>query len=84
MELKLLGSHRAGLLVTADAFYLAMPKLDDEDPFKTSIETDPETQVSLRMYYGAKFGQNSKALVNDCIWGATLVPRTCARILLAP
>ena len=75
-------SHRAGLRVCGDAFYVAIPRLDDERPYDTSIATDDDTKVSLRMYYGAVLGQNQKWLVNDVIWGALLVPRYSQRICL--
>ena len=75
-------SHRAGLRVCGRAFYCAIPRLDDERPFDTSVDTDNETKVSLRMYYGSVLGQNQKILVNDVIWGALLVSRYCQRICL--
>jgi hypothetical protein len=82
MTVKFIPSHRAGLRVCGRAFYVAIPRLDDERPFDTSVDTDDETKVSLRMYYGAVFGQNQKWLVNDVIWGALLVSRYCQRICL--
>lgn len=75
-------SHKCGLRVCGKAFYVAIPRLDDENPYHTSVETDDETKVSLRMYYGALFGQNQKLLVNDVIWGALLLPRYCQRVCL--
>ena len=82
MQAKFLGSHKAGLLVTGKAFYAAMPRLPKTSPYTSSVDTDPDTNVSLRMYGGDIFGQNTKLLVNDCIWGALLVPRYCLRICL--
>lgn len=82
MTASVVGSHRAGLRVCGRAFYVAMPRLDDERPYDTSVDTDDETKVSLRMYYGAVLGQNQKWLVNDVIWGALLVSRYSQRICL--
>jgi hypothetical protein len=82
MTAKFLPSHRCGLRVCGKAFYVAIPRLDDERPFDTSVDTDDETKVSLRMYYGAVFGQNQKWLVNDVIWGALLLSRYSQRICL--
>ena len=84
MQLQFVPSHRAGLRVCGRAFYVAIPRLDDERPYDTSVDTDDETKVSLRMYYGAVFGQNQKWLVNDVIWGALLLPRYSQRICLPP
>ena len=82
MHVKFIGSHRCGLRVCGKAFYVAIPRLDDERPYDTSVDTDDETKVSLRMYYGAVFGQNQKWLVNDVIWGALLISRYSQRICL--
>lgn len=82
MHVKFVKSHRCGLRVCGNAFYVAIPRLDDERPYDTSVDTDDETKVSLRMYYGAVFGQNKKWLVNDVIWGALLISRYSQRICL--
>ena len=82
MKVKFVPSHRCGLRVCGKAFYVAIPRLDDERPYDTSVDTDDETKVSLRMYYGAVFGQNQKWLVNDIIWGGLLVSRYSQRICL--
>jgi hypothetical protein len=74
MQVLVLPSHRAGVLYTGDALYLAMPKLPEEVPFPTSNDHDPDTGVSIRQYFGSLFGQNQRGMVHDCIWGSTLVP----------
>lgn len=73
MQVLALPSHRAGMIYSGDAFYLAMPKLPEEVPFPTSSDHDPDTGVSIRQYYGSLFGQNQRGMVHDCIWGSTLV-----------
>lgn len=80
MKLQVLPSHRCGLLVSTNAFYLAMPMLPDEDPFPTANKNDPTTGLSLRMYYGSLFGQNQRGMVTDSIWGSVLVPRYSMRM----
>lgn len=74
MQVKVLPSHRAGMLISGDAFFLGMPRLPEEVPFPTASTTDPETGVSMRMYYGSLFGQNVRGMIHDCIWGSTVVP----------
>jgi len=81
MKIKVMPSHRAGLIVSGDALFLAMPRLPEEIPFPTANQTDPESGVSLRMYYGSMFGQNQRGFVHDCIWGSTLVDEYAMRIL---
>ena len=52
MQVKALPSHRAGMIQSGNQFYLAMPVLPDQDPFTTSVVTDPDSGASLRMYTG--------------------------------
>ncbi len=82
MQLKALPNHKACLIVQGKALYLAMPRLQDEDPFKTSNFVDPDTGVSMRMYYGSKFGENQKGIVHDAIWGKTLVDEYAMSFIL--
>lgn len=82
MQIKFLKTHRAGLLVGGEAAYLAMPMLPDETPYPTSSKNDPETGLSLRMYYGSIFGQNQRGLINDAIWSSLVVPEYSMRIVL--
>ena len=73
MQVKVLPSHRVGMVQSGNQFYVAIPPLPDCDPFMTAVEQDPETAVSLRMYTGAQFGQNLYGTVHDAIWGKTQV-----------
>lgn len=81
MKIKMMPSHRAGLLVSGDALFLAMPSLPEEIPFPTANKSDAESGISMRMYYGSLFGQNQRGFVHDIIWGKTLVPEYAMRIL---
>lgn len=82
MQLKALPTHRAGLVVGGDAFFLAMPQLPNQSPFETANEMDGETGVSMRMTYGSSFGQNQLGMVYDTIWGASLNPDYCMRVVI--
>lgn len=73
MQVKVLPSHRVGMIQSGDQMYVAIPPLPDCDPFTTSVEQDPDTAVSLRLYTGAQFGQNLYGTVHDIIWGKTAV-----------
>lgn len=81
MQAIALGDHRAGMLMSGDPLYIAMPTLPDESPFVTGTETDPETGISLRMYYGSVFGQNQRGTVIDQIWGSTLADENAMRLI---
>lgn len=74
MQVKVLPSHRAGMIIGGDPFFLAMPQLPDEVPYPTANQYDPETGVSIRQYYGSRFGQNQRGMIHDAIWGSTVVP----------
>lgn len=72
MQVTVLPDHKCGLVTSGDPLFLAMPKLPDEDPYKTSVAQDPNSGASIRMYYGSLFGQNQRGIVHDIIWGKTL------------
>jgi hypothetical protein len=81
MQIKVMPTHRCGLLVNGNAFYLAMPMLPDEVPYPTESKNDEETGLSLRMYYGSRYGENFRGMVTDAIWGSTIVPNRSMRLL---
>lgn len=69
MQVKVLPSHRVGMVQSGNQFYGAIPPLPDCDPYTTSVVTDMDTGASLRMYTGAGFGDNQYGTVHDIIWG---------------
>lgn len=80
MQLQFMPSHKCGLVVGGDAFYLAMPRLGQKVPFPTS-STVGDTGVSIRNYYGSKFGGNMDGYVNDVIFDSTLLQDYSMRML---
>jgi len=82
MQLLTFPSHRAGMIVGGDAFYIAMPQLPEQDPFDTANEYDPETGVSMRLTYGSLFGQNQTGMIYDNTWGSMVVPEYSGRLLV--
>lgn len=74
-------SHQCGLIMSGDPLYLAMPKMPNMMPYPTANASDPNTNVSMRMYYGATFGTDQLGMVYDQIYGATLVPENCMRVI---
>lgn len=81
MQVKVLPSHRVGMIQSGNQLYAAIPPLPDCDPFTTSVEQDPDTAVSLRLYTGAQFGQNLYGTVHDIIWGKTQVSDNAMAII---
>jgi len=82
MQVQFLPSHKAGLIVGGDAFYIAMPQLPDQRPFDTANEYDPETAVSLRMTYGSVLGANQKGIIYDETHGSLVVKQYSMRIIV--
>lgn len=80
MEMKALPNHVAGLLFHEPALMLAMPRLPDQPPFATSSLTDPDSGCSTRLYYGTKLFENLVGMVNDVIWGSTMVDEYAMRL----
>lgn len=74
MQVMALPTYRGGLLTSGDPMFLAMPRLPDEMPYPTGNKSDPDTGVSVRMYYGSLFGQDQHGVVHDAVWGSTIVP----------
>ena len=74
-----LPSHKAGILMSGDQFYMAMPRLPDESPFTTVNMTDTDSGASIRHYFGSQFGMNNRAYGRDAIWGSTLVAENSLR-----
>lgn len=81
MQLKILPSHRAGVMYSGMPFYLAMPRLPDQSPFATAQKSDPESGASIRFTQGAAFGQNVTGFIFDQIWGAKLTPQYAMRLI---
>lgn len=82
MQVTVLPDHRCGLIMSGNPLFLAMPKLPDEDPYKTAVSQDPDSGASIRMYYGSLFGQNQRGNVHDIIWGRTLVDEYAMMVAL--
>ena len=75
-------SHQAGWMDAGNSFYLAMPKLPDNDPFKTVYFKDKESGASLRHYWGAQFGLDNRSYVRDSTWGSTLISEDSMRLII--
>lgn len=81
MTLTVVPTHRAGLIMSGNPLYVAMPRMPDEDPFYTSSLTDDKSGISIRNYWGSQFGQNTRAYVYDGLWGSTLVAENTMRLI---
>lgn len=81
MKLKIMPSHKVGLIVGGNAFYLAMPRLSEVINGISSVKVSTKTQVALRHYYSDVPFMNTKGYVVDCIFDSMLHPDYCMRLL---
>ena len=73
MTVKVLASHKAGLLYSGDALYVAVPPLPDQDPFQSKVATDPDSGLSLMFSGGWLLGQAQYTFGYSCVAGYTLI-----------
>ncbi len=73
MQIKVMNSYRAGVIMSGNPLYLAMPRMSDTRPFDNVTTTDEETGVSMRNYWGYVFGQDQNIFAWDQIYGATFI-----------
>lgn len=78
---RVIPSHRAGLMIGGEAWYLAMPKLPDQNPYETAVSMDEETGVSMRQTFGTVLGQNEQGMIHDVIMGHTMVDEYAMRLI---
>lgn len=81
MQVTFLPSHQAGIIMSGQPLYAAMPRLMNTDPFSSVETTDEETGISMQHYWGTQFGLNQKAYVWNGIWGSCMVPDNCMRVI---
>ena len=82
MQVTVLPSHRAGVVIGGDALYLSMPALPSQDPYASSSEMDPETGASMRLTYGSILGQNQTGFIHAATWGSVMVPEYSMRLIV--
>ncbi len=80
MTVQVLPTHKCGLVVSDNAFYVAMPRLPDTTPFPSASAMDENTMVSVRLYYGVIPFQNVYGWTRDVIYGYDAVPQNLMRI----
>lgn len=80
MKANVMPSHRAGLVWAGDAFYMAMPRLPNLDPFNTYNEYDENSGMSLQCAVGADITTAENMYVHRAIVGSLLVPEYSMRI----
>lgn len=83
MKFFVVPSHQAGLIMSGMPLYMAMPEMPSQSPWPSANAFDAKSGMRIRHYYGATgIGSNLRRYVRDQMWGSTLVPEQCMRILI--
>ena len=80
MTVGVLPTRKCGMLVSDNALYVAMPALPSQFPFPSSEATDPNTKVSVRLYYGNEVFNNTYGWARDCVYGYDAVPQNTMQL----
>jgi hypothetical protein len=81
MQVTVLPSHRAGIVMSGNPLYMAMPQLPDVAPFNSVATMDKESGASIRHYWGSQLGQDTRIYAWDSIWGSTLIAENTMRLI---
>lgn len=82
MKVKVLPSHRCGVIMSGNPLFIAMPKLNMQHPFSSSIVTDDDTGASLRLTYGTLLEKAETGFMWSALFGKVLVPRFSMKIAI--
>jgi len=74
MKVKVLPSHRTGVIYAGNPHMLAMPQMGPVSPFDSAYKADPDTGAAIQMAWGATLGQNSTKMGCSTLWGSTMFP----------
>lgn len=77
---RIVKSHRAGLLYFGSQIYVLNPKLPSTEPFSGSVVRS-KAGYTIRAYYGHIMGNASKQFVKDAIVGTAGNPEASARVI---
>ena len=68
-----LPSCKFGAVISDNALFVALPPLPSTAPFPSATATDPNTMVSVRLYYGIIPFENVYGWTRDVVWGKEAV-----------
>ena len=81
VKVRTLPSHKCGVIISGDPYYLGMPALPEQLPFYTANQYDSVNGTSIRLSYGSQFGGNTYGFIYDAIWGFKLVSLYAMRLI---
>lgn len=80
-RVRIVKSHRTGVIWQDRAFRFASPKLPTQSPYATATYVDKETRIGYRVYHGAVFGAATTSTVHDIRYGKTMEPEFAMRLI---
>lgn len=81
MQVKVMPSHRVGMVTTGNPLFVAIPALPDTSPFTSARVVDRDTGVGMRTYHGFLMPLAASGIVHDIIEGHSLDPDYATAIL---
>lgn len=81
MQIRVVPSHLAGMIISGKGGLMAMPKMPPTDPFPYANKVDEKSGASIRSYYATIPFQNQYGYAHDQIMGTMVVPVYSRRII---
>lgn len=81
MTVTSLPTHRAGVLLAGNPFYVAMPRLPSTQPYPSAEHTDADSGLSMQSFFGYIISEAIHAYVDQAIIGSVLSPDRCMRLI---
>lgn len=81
VKVRVLPSHKCGVIISGNPFYLAMPALPEKLPYYTANQYDSVNGTSIRLVYGSQYEGDTYGFIYDAIWGKKLVADYAMRLI---
>jgi hypothetical protein len=80
-KLRIVKSHKCGVIWLGNAFKFAAPKLPTRSPYDSGVKVDQDTKIAYRVYHGAVFNTATSFMVHDLRYGKSMEPAYAARMI---
>lgn len=73
MQLKVVGDHRRGAIISRKYWYSAFPALPPRDPFVSGIQSDKDFGLSYAKYYGSELLSGTTVMTDVVTYGSMML-----------
>jgi hypothetical protein len=80
-RLRIVKTHKSGVIWQGKAFRFASPKLPSVEPFPSASIVDKDTKIGYRVYRGAVLGKAKSVVSHDIRYGAVMEPEYAMRLI---